>query len=397
MRLALRVPYLSSCPTGAIVEKSNIAQVLDELESKRHITIAQFAPSVRVTISEELGMAPGQMSANALAKSLKDLGFDYVFDTNFSADLTILEEGSELLKRLELGGPFPMFTSCCPAWVTMCEKSYPHLLKNLSTARSPQQMLGSIVKNIFSQSRQLEPKSIKMVSIMPCTAKKYEAHRPEFSSQEYGADVDYVLTTRELGKMLRMKQVKVSLNDPEMYLDSPMAESTGAGMLFGATGGVMEAALRSAQILSGVDSKDLIPLGGLSALRGLDGVKAAKAKLKKKNGESVQVSVAAVNGIGYAKHLLEKMQSGQVSFDFIEVMSCPGGCIGGGGQPKSRDIDILSKRIKSVYSLDERAVIRKSHENPSVQQLYQEHLGHPLSDLSHKLLHTHYVDRSNDF
>jgi iron-only hydrogenase group A len=299
-----------------------------------------------------------------------------------------MEEGTELLQRLNSGGPFPMFTSCCPAWVTMVEKSYPHLMKHLSSARSPQQMLGSLVKSYFAKKLGVEKDQVCMVSIMPCTAKKHESQREEFLG-----DVDYVLTTRELGHLLRVKHVPVNSLPPSEF-DQPLGLSSGAATLFGVTGGVMEAAIRTAQEASGLDPKDVLPLGGLSSVRGLEGVKAANVKLKKQNGDVVEVRVGVVHGSGHVRHLLEALEKNEEHFDFIEVMSCPGGCIGGGGQPKSKNPDILTKRMQAIYTADQKSTFRKSHENPAIKQIYEDFLGAPLSHKSHELLHTSYHDRS---
>eukprot|EP00475_Leptophrys_vorax_P025012 TRINITY_DN3483_c0_g1_i1.p1 TRINITY_DN3483_c0_g1~~TRINITY_DN3483_c0_g1_i1.p1 ORF type:complete len:588 (-),score=152.61 TRINITY_DN3483_c0_g1_i1:376-2139(-) len=338
----------SYCPTGAITEKDHLHGVMEELASKKRILIAQTAPAVRVAIGEEIDRESGEIHTGEMVAALRFLGFDYVFDTDFTADLTIMEEGSELLERLNSGGPFPMFTSCCPAWVTMVEKSYPHLIDHLSTARSPQQMLGSLVKTYFAQKLGVDKKDLCMVSIMPCTAKKHESRRDEFQG-----DVDFVLTTRELGHLLRVKHVPVNSLKPSEF-DRPLGMSSGAATLFGVTGGVMEAAIRTAQAVCGLNPDDILPLGGLSAVRGLEGVKAAKVKLRKKSGEVVDVRIGVVHGSARVRHLLEAMEKKEEHFDFIEVMSCPGGCIGGGGQPKSKNANILKKRMDAIYNADQR-------------------------------------------
>lgn len=322
---------------------------------------------------------------------LRELGFDYVFDTNFTADLTIMEEGSELIERVKSGGPFPMFTSCCPAWVTLVEKVYPEYIPNLSTCRSPQQMLGSLVKNYFAKKIGKDPQDIVLTSIMPCTAKKSEAKREEFSKDGV-SDVDHVLTTREIGRIFRLKHVPLS-KLPEKKYDNPMGDATGAGMLFGATGGVMEAAVRTAYELL---AKKPLPKLVFEDVRGLKGIKKTSIEIPIPGGKPVTLNLAVVSGTANARHFLKEIKSGTQNFHFVEVMACPGGCLGGGGQPKSQDKDILAKRMKKVYKLDEMNVIWKSHENPSVQALYRDFLGKPLSEKSHHLLHTNYHDRSVD-
>jgi len=379
----------SVCPTGAITERSDVTRVLELMGSKRDkIVIAQTAPAVRVALGEEMNMAAGQATVGQMVAGLRRLGFDYVFDTDFSADLTIMEEGSELLDRLEKGGPFPMFTSCCPGWVSFVEKMYPEYCNNLSTARSPQQMMGSMIKSYFAKKLNVKAEDIVVVSVMPCTAKKFEATRPEFAKDGV-KDVDIVLTTRELGHLMRLKKVPLGSLPPSDY-DKPLGLSTGAAVIFGASGGVMEAAVRTAYEVS--VGKPL-PSLDLHDFRGFAGIKQTTAELVKKNGEKVKVRLAVCNGIANARLAIEKMKSGEAMWDFIEVMTCPGGCIGGGGQPKSLDPAAIRKRMETIYGLDAESPLRKSHENPAVAELYKDFLGKPLSHLSHDLLHTHYHAR----
>jgi len=374
------------CPTGAIVENSAVRLVLEELEKKEKILIVQTAPSVRVAIGEEFGMAPGTISTGQMVAALRRLGFDYVFDTNFGADLTIVEEGNEFLKRLQEGDldEMPMFTSCCPAWVNLVEKVYPQLRTRLSSAKSPQGMLSALVKTYFAEKLGVSPEDIFHVSIMPCTAKKDEALRKQLVVNGVPA-VDAVLTTRELGKLIKLKKIPFA-NLPEEDYDDPLGISTGAAALFGVTGGVMEAALRTAyEVATGKTLPKIV----FNEVRGLEGIREAEIDI---DGKKVRVAVA--HGLANARKLIEKILAGEVKYNFVEIMACPGGCIGGGGQPYSKDPDILAKRAEAIYTIDELKTIRKSHENPAIKKLYEEYLGEPLSHKAHELLHTHYEDRS---
>ena len=374
------------CPTGAIVENSAVRLVLEELEKKEKILIVQTAPSVRVAIGEEFGMAPGTISTGQMVAALRRLGFDYVFDTNFGADLTIVEEGNEFLKRLQEGDldEMPMFTSCCPAWVNLVEKVYPQLRTRLSSAKSPQGMLSALVKTYFAEKLGVSPEDIFHVSIMPCTAKKDEALRKQLIVNGVPA-VDAVLTTRELGKLIKLKKIPFA-NLPEEDYDDPLGISTGAAALFGVTGGVMEAALRTAyEVATGKTLPKIV----FNEVRGLEGIREAEIDI---DGKKVRVAVA--HGLANARKLIEKILEGEVKYNFVEIMACPGGCIGGGGQPYSKDPDILAKRAEAIYTIDELKTIRKSHENPAIKKLYEEYLGEPLSHKAHELLHTHYEDRS---
>jgi NADP-reducing hydrogenase subunit HndD len=384
------------CPTGAITERPDVHKVARLLDNKSKVMVVATAPSVRVAIGEEVGLGPGGLTTGQLVSSLRELGFDYVFDTNFTADLTIMEEGTELLDRVANGGKLPMFTSCCPGWINLVEKSYPELIPNLSSCRSPQAMMSSLVKHYFAEKLGRDPDDVMVTSIMPCTAKKAEAARPELSytatDGKQKPETDFVLTTRELGHLLRLKKVAAAAL-PEQKYDVLLGDSTGAAVLFGATGGVMEAGLRTAyEVYTGTP----MPTLDYQPVRGLQGIKQATVALAKPDGSgALDLRVGVVNGTANIRHLLELMDHGEVELDFVEFMACPGGCIGGGGQPKSRDPDIVLKRMQATYSLDERSARRKSHENPEVQQLYKDFLGEPLGHKSHELLHTHYADHSS--
>ncbi|MBB6061621.1 NADH-quinone oxidoreductase subunit G [Thermosipho japonicus] len=378
------------CPVGAIYETPDWRKVLKILDKKdKKILVAQTAPSVRVAIGEEFGMEPGSVSTGKMVAAIRRLGFDYVFDTNFAADLTIVEEGTELIGRINDGGPFPMFTSCCPAWINLLEKEYPEFINNVSSAKSPQQMMSSVVKTYFAKKIGVDPEDIIMVSIMPCTAKKDEITRPQQKIKlEDGREIkttDYVITTRELAKLIKMKQINfIGLEDEDF--DNPLGTSTGAAAIFGVTGGVMEAALRTAYEI--ITNKKL-PKLEFNAVRGLDGIREAEIDI-----EGKKLKVAIAHGTANVKKLLDDIRDGARYYDFIEIMACPGGCIGGGGQPKSLDPDILKKRASAIYSIDELSTLRRSHENPDIQKLYEEFLEKPNSHIAHELLHTYYTDRS---
>ncbi|ABR31445.1 ferredoxin [Thermosipho melanesiensis] len=377
------------CPVGAIYETPDWKKVLKLLERKEKILVAQTAPSVRVALGEEFGMEPGSVSTGKMVASLKKLGFDYVFDTNFAADLTIVEEGTELVERFKEGGPFPMFTSCCPGWINLLEKIYPEFIPNVSSAKSPQQMMSSVVKTYFAKKIGVDPEDIIMVSVMPCTAKKDEIKRPQQKIKlEDGREIqttDYVITTRELAKLIKLKEINFAgLQDAEF--DNPLGTSTGAAAIFGVTGGVMEAALRTAYEV--ITNKEL-PKLEFTAVRGLDGIREAEIDI-----EGKKVKVAIAHGTANVRKLLDDIRDGKRYYDFIEIMACPGGCIGGGGQPKSLDPDILKKRAMAIYSIDELSTLRKSHENPDIQKLYEEFLEKPNSHIAHELLHTYYTDRT---
>jgi NADH-quinone oxidoreductase subunit G/NADP-reducing hydrogenase subunit HndD len=371
------------CPTAAIHERDETDKVWAALADPEKHVVVQTAPAVRVSIGEMFGLEPGSIVTGKLVAALRRLGFDKVFDTDFSADLTIMEEGNELIHRLQNGGRLPLITSCSPGWIKFIEHFYPNLLPNLSTCKSPQQMFGALAKTYYAQKEGIDPARIFVVSIMPCTAKKYEAGRPEMNSSGY-RDVDVVLTTRELGRML--KQAGIDFESlPEEDYDAPLGISTGAGVIFGATGGVMEAALRTAYEL--VTGATLFSLD-FEEVRGLEGVKEASVNLA-----GTELKVAVAHGLGNARKVLDAVVNKEKEYHFIEIMCCPGGCIGGGGQPVPVDNEIRARRIAAIYQVDRQMPLRKSHENPAVQALYREFLGEPLSHKSHELLHTHYTPR----
>ena len=371
------------CPVGAIYEKDHTKRVYEALADEKKYVVAQTAPAVRVALGEEFGMPIGSIVTGKMVAALRRMGFDAVFDTDFAADLTIMEEGSELLERLKNGGKLPMITSCSPGWIAFCEKYYPEFIDNLSTCKSPHMMMGALVKSYYAEKKGLNPEDIYVVSIMPCTAKKLEIERPEM--QHNGIkDVDAVLTTRELARMIKEMGIDfVNLKDEEY--DEPLGMSTGAAVIFGATGGVMEAALRTVADI--VEGKDLDKFD-YEEVRGLEGVREATIRI---DGKDIKVAIA--NGTGNAKKLLDKVKAGEVEYHFIEVMGCPGGCIMGGGQPIHNPNEmekVKELRAKAIYEADKNLPIRKSHKNPAIQKLYEEFLGSPLSEKSHHLLHTHY-------
>ncbi len=395
---------VNRCPTGALVEKTYIDQVWDAIYDPDKHVVVQTAPAVRVALGEDLGYDPGERVTGKMVNALKQLGFDSVLDTDFSADLTIMEEGTELLVRLKKAltqnDPkisLPMFTSCSPGWIKFIEHKYPEFLPNLSSCKSPQQMFGALAKTFFAKKKNIDPSKIVSVSIMPCTAKKFEADRPEMRASGF-KDVDYVLTTRELAVMIKQAGIDFR-NLEEAHYDSIMGESTGAAVIFGATGGVMEAALRTAyEIVTGRE----VPFGNLNItpVRGMEGVKEATVKIEGclddwKFLEGAELKVAIAHGLVNANKIMKLVKSGQAQYHFIEIMACPGGCIGGGGQPIPTNMEIRSKRMKAIYSEDEHMVLRKSHQNPDVIAIYKEFLDQPNSHKSHELLHTHYVERDN--
>jgi NADH-quinone oxidoreductase subunit G/NADP-reducing hydrogenase subunit HndD len=368
----------SVCPTGAIVEKDDTDKVWAALSDPTKHVIVQTAPSVRVALGEEFGLNPGEVVTGQMVAAIRKLGFDKVFDTDFSADLTIMEEGGEFIDRLTNNGVFPMITSCSPGWVSMMELKYPELIPHLSTAKSPQQMFGAIAKTYYPQVVGIDPKDIVSVSIMPCTAKKAEAARPEMNDSGY-QDVDIVITTRELARMVREYGIDFKLL-PEEEADSPLGSSSGAGALFGTTGGVMEAALRTvADVLTGEDLEDFV----YNEVRGMAEVREASIKIK-----GTEVKVAIVHTLKAAQNMMEKIKKGEADYKFIEIMACPGGCIGGGGQPVPVNSEIRQKRRNGLLSVDANKKIRKSHQNPDIIKLYDEYLGKPLGEKSHHLLHT---------
>ncbi len=389
------------CPVGAITERDYIEDVWKAIADPERFVVVQTAPAIRAALGEEFGMEPGTLVTGRMCAALRRVGFDRVFDTNFSADLTIMEEGTELLTRLKsalVGGEsvaLPMFTSCSPGWISFTEYYYPEYLPNLSTCKSPQQMFGALAKTYYAKSVNKKPEEMTVVSIMPCTAKKAESQRPEMNSSGV-RDVDYVLTTRELGRMLRQAGIDLpSLEDEGM--DSLMGSSTGAADIFANTGGVMVAALRTAyEIVTGRE----LPGENLRVepVEGLAGVKEASITITGANEEwsfleGVTLNVAVAHGLGNARRLMDSIKRGDASYHFVEVMTCPGGCIGGGGQPRYTDDSVRLKRIEAIYREDQGKPLRKSHLNPEVQKIYNDFLGKPLGERSHHLLHTHYAQR----
>ena len=374
----------SVCPVAAITEKDDSIRVLDALNNPDIHVIVQVAPSIRVSIGEEFGELSGGEWTGKLVTALRSLGFDKVFDTDFTADLTIIEEGHELLHRVQTGGKLPMMTSCCPGWINYAEQKYPEMLEHLSTCKSPQQMFGSLAKTYYAQSEKLDPKNVYVVSIMPCTAKKYEAAREEMQVHENIPDVDAVLTTRELGKMIR--QMGINFKElPNDEFDNPFGITTGAAAIFGATGGVMEAALRT---VSEVVNKEPLESLDFKDVRGMQGIKETEVEL---GGAKVRVAVA--HTLKHAKQLTDQIKEGTSPYAFIEVMTCPGGCIGGGGQPYGTTNEKRQERINATYQLDSEMPLRKSHENPYITEIYEKFLKEPLGELSHTYLHTHYKPR----
>ena len=377
-----------ACPVGALYEKDSTAEVKAAIADPNKVVVVQPAPSVRAGLGECFGMPIGSEVEGKLAASLRRLGFDYVFDTNFSADLTIMEEGYELIDRVKNGGVLPMITSCSPGWVKFCEHYYPEMIPHLSSCKSPQQMFGATIKTFFAEKNGIDPKDIVSVSIMPCTAKKFECGRDDQSASGY-ADVDYALTSRELGRMITEAGIDF-VNLPDEEFDSPLSEYTGAGVIFGATGGVMEAALRTAvEVITG----ETLPSLDFVDVRGTEGIKEACY-----NVGGLEVSVAVANGLANARQVLEWVKSGEKNYTFIEVMACPGGCVNGGGQPQvpasvKNYVNVRAERAKVLYTLDEKAEYRKSHDNPSIKALYDAYFGEPNSEKAHHVLHTSYVAR----
>lgn len=372
------------CPTGALTEKSVIPQVWRAINNPKKHVIAQVAPAVRVAIGEAFGMEPGTISTGKLATAMRRMGFDSVFDTDWAADLTIMEEASELVHRLTHNGTLPILTSCCPAWVQFFEHNYPDLLDIPSTCQSPQIMFGAMAKTYYAKLKGLNPEDITVVSIMPCIAKKAEANREELST-DGNKNVDFVVSTREFGRMLHTLGIDFA-NLPEGEFDTLMGESTGASVIFGTTGGVIEAATRTAyEWVTGETLQDV----NFTQLRGLEGIRAAEVKVGDLN-----LRIGIAHGLGNARKLLDEIRAGKHSFDAIEIMACPGGCIGGGGQPYHHgDMDIIRKRQDAIYREDAGKERRKSHENPMIIKLYEDFLGKPYGHLSHELLHTKYTPK----
>lgn len=377
-----------ACPVGALYEKTSIPQVMEAIDNTEKHVVVQTAPAVRAALGEEFGLPIGTPVTGKMVAALRRLGFDKVFDTDTAADLTIMEEGTEFIERFTKQEKLPLITSCSPGWVKFCEHYYPEFTDNLSTAKSPMEMFGAVIKSYYAEKSGIDKKDIYSVAIMPCTSKKYEAARPELSSSG-SADIDASLTTRELARMI--KQAGIDFNSlPDEEFDQPFGMATGAGVIFGTTGGVMEAAIRT--VYEKLEGKPLDDIN-VTAVRGLDGVKEATLKIAGKD-----VRVAVVHGTKNARTILEKVKGGE-HYDFIEIMACPGGCIHGGGQPivdsKTRAVtDVKALRAKALYSEDEASTLRKSHENPYIQKLYSEYFGEPCSHKAHELLHTTYTKRS---
>ena len=373
---------VTHCPVGALEERDDTDHVYRMLADPTLTTVVQVAPAVRAAWTEYFGLSPEQAAPGVLASALRELGFDYVFDTNFSADLTIMEEGSEFIERFTHKDAYswPMFTSCCPGWVRFVKGQFPQFAKNLSTAKSPQQMFGAVAKSYFAEKIGIDPKNLRVISVMPCTSKKAEAALPTMKDACGDADVDVVITTRELVRMLRCSMIDPASLE-ESSFDSPLGSGTGAAVIFGATGGVMDAALRSAYYLVTGENPDP---DAFTAVRGMQGWKEASFDIP----GAGTVRTAVVSGLGNTRKLMEAIASGHVQYDFVEVMACPGGCAGGGGQPIHDGEECAEARGNVLWRLDHKMPLRFSHENPDVQALYKEYLGKPLSERSHHLLHT---------
>lgn len=381
------------CPTGALTEVDPTTDIMRALSDPSKTVIVQTAPAVRAALGEEFGLEPGTLVTGKMVSALKELGFKYVFDTDFAADLTIMEEGTELLQRLNsyLNGDadarLPILTSCCPGWVNFFEHNFPDLLDIPSTAKSPQQMFGAIAKSYFAEKIAVDRKDLVVVSIMPCIAKKYESQRDEFKV-DGNPDVDYSISTRELAAFIKAANIDF-MNLPEGQFDDPLGESTGAGVIFGNTGGVIEAACRTAYELHTGKKLEAVVF---EDLRGMEGIRSAIVDF-----DGLKLNIGVAHGLGNARKLLDEVRAGTSKYHAIEIMACPGGCIGGGGQPYHHGrSEILAKRAAAIYREDERKTIRKSHENPSIIKLYQEYLGEPGSEKAHSLLHTEYFPKSNE-
>jgi len=379
---------IEACPVGALKEKENIKDVWKRLKDKDTYVVVQTAPAVRVALGEEFGMPIGTNVKGKMVTALKNMGFDKVFDTNTGADLTIMEEANEFIERLQNGGTLPMITSCSPGWVRFTEKNYGDCLAHLSSCKSPHQMFGAVIKSYFADKYQIDKNKICVVSVMPCVAKKYECSREEMEVDGL-RDVDYVITTRELARMIKQANIDFVKLEDDVF-DNPMGEATGAAAIFGVTGGVMEAALRSvADILTGQELENI----NFEEVRGEEGIKRATVKIGDRD-----IKVVVAHGLGNAQKIMEEIKSGKADYQFVEIMACPGGCIMGGGQPiKSSKIratiDVRKKRADAMYDIDEKSIIRKSHQNPVLKKIYEEYLGEPGGHKAHELLHTHYQAR----
>ncbi len=378
---------IAACPVGALKEKDDTDKVWDAIADEDKYVVVQTAPAVRAALGEEFGYPIGTAVTGQMAAALRRMGFDKVFDTDTGADLTIMEEGTEFINRLQNGGKLPLITSCSPGWIKFCEHNFPDFIENLSSCKSPHQMFGAVIKSYYAEKEGIDPSKIVVVSVMPCVAKKFEAGRPEMETAY--RDVDYVISTRELARMIKQAGIRFT-ELPEEKFDNPFEEATGAGVIFGATGGVMEAALRTVtEILEG-KSFDKVEY---EAVRGTEGIKEATLTVA-----GTEVKIAVVNGLGNARKLLNDIRDGKATYHFIEIMACPGGCVTGGGQPivsakTYMDCDVKALRASALYSEDEKSTIRKSHENPDIKLLYSEFFGEPGSHKAHELLHTHYTKR----
>jgi len=376
---------IESCPTGALHEKENINDVWAKLKDPDTYVVVQTAPSVRVALGEEFGMEIGTNVTGKMVSALKSLGFDKVFDTNTGADFTIMEEATELVTRIKNNDNLPMTTSCCPAWVKFVEMNYPENIKHLSSCKSPHQMLGAIIKSYFAEKNKIDRNKIYVVSVMPCIAKKYERQREEMVVDGL-YDVDAVITTRELARMIKQANIDFKVLEDNEF-DNPMGEATGAGAIFGTTGGVMEAALRAAyEMITGEELKKL----EFEEVRGEKGIKKAEISLGDK-----KIKVAVAHGLGNAKRVMEDIKNKKADYQFVEVMSCPGGCIMGGGQPIKNSkvrtsVDVRRKRAEAMYDIDKKSTIRKSQDNPILKSIYEDYIGNAGGEMAHKLLHTHY-------
>lgn len=379
---------IAACPVGALKEKDDTQKVWRKIRDKDTFTVVQVAPAVRVALGEEFGLPIGTNVKGKMVTALRKMGFDKVFDTNTGADLTIMEEAHEFVERLTNNEEMPMITSCSPGWIKFIEMNYPELLGHLSSCKSPHEMFGAILKTYYAEKAKIDPEKMYVVSVMPCVAKKFERSRQELKNNE-SDNVDCVITTRELARMIKQANIDF-VNLEETEFDDPMGEATGAGAIFGTTGGVMEAALRTAY--ETVTGKELAKVE-FEEVRGETGIKKASIDL---NGKEIKVVVA--HGLGNARKVLDEIKEGKTDYQFVEIMACPGGCIMGGGQPivsskKRMDIDVRKLRAEALYKIDEQSVLRKSHENPAIKKLYEEYLETPGSYRAHKLLHTHYVER----
>ena len=379
---------IAACPVGALREKDNTDLVWDAISDPEKVVVIQTAPAVRAALGEDFGMPIGTAVTGKMVSAIKGLGVDYVFDTDTAADLTIMEEGTELIERIKNGGKLPLITSCSPGWVKFCEHNFPDFIDNLSSCKSPHQMFGAILKSYWAEKQGIDPKNIVNVSVMPCVAKKFECGREEMEV-DGNRDVDIVISTRELARMIKTAGIEFdALSD--VKFDVPFEEATGAGVIFGATGGVMEAALRTvADVLTGEDSDKI----EYHEVRGIEGIKEANVKIG-----DLEVKAAVAHGLGNARKLLNSIREGKANYDFIEIMACPGGCVTGGGQPivparVQMVTNVKAERAKAIYSEDERSNLRKSHKNPDIIKLYDEYLEKPGSHKAHELLHTHYVAR----